>query len=267
MSRKFAGNAGTMQRYNSSNILGYMARCNMIVFPEKYLDKILAGVPKNAKFLDAGCGVGQFSRQLILRSKEIGRDDISFHAFDFSHVMLSGRDGQKGALDNLDGLGVKTWQADIKKLDQIRDGGVAKFDYVISRDVLHFFTDEERAGALRNLREVCADGGVVRLELREKRFDKEQVSGFNDVSEFDWRGLLQDSGFEIKKSIIAEKTSYGRPGQDNLDRFYDRLILVSSPRKELEPSKKPFLADDYSERRAKALQNKGRNTKSEVVFL
>lgn len=267
MSRKFVGNAGSMKHYNSSNILGYMARCNAVKFSVEYLDKIINQIPQNGKFLDAGCGVGQFLRQLILRSREVARDDIDFYAFDFSHVMLAGRDGQKGALDNLYGLGVEIWQADIKNLDRIRAGGVDKFDYVISRDVLHFFTDEERVNVLRNLREVCSDNGLVRLELREKRFDKDQVRGFNDISEFDWRGLLQDSGFEIKQSIIGKKTSYGKFSQENLDRFYSRLILVSSPRMELAPSREPSLANDYSQRRAEMLKNKGRNTKSEVDLL
>ena len=263
------GNEKTMDRYNSSKIIPYLKRCNAAKFPDEYLDKIIKQIPENGKFLDAGCGVGQFLRQLILRSKEVSRDDVEFYAFDFSHVMLSGIGDEKGALHNLNGLGVKVWQADLKDLDSILKGGSKKFDYVISRDVVFFFNNEEKKVVLNNLKEICADDGVLCLELREKRFDKDQSKGFNDGSEFDWRSLLQDSGFKVKKSIIGGEISYGTPGQDNLNRFYKRLIIASSPETKLKaenPSAEPSLADDFSRKRHEVLQNKAKNEKGEIVL-
>ncbi len=66
---------------------------------------------------------------------------------------------------------------------------------------------------------------------------------------------MQKFGFAIESSRISNKQNYGPATQDNLDRFYNFLVIVG---RNIEQTPSPSLANSFSERRAEALKNEQR---------
>ena len=233
----------------------YKQRALKKVFNQKFLSHIIDNIPQSGKFLDAGCGVGSFLRQLIDVAKDKGRNDVEFFAFDYSKSMAE--EAQKLNPE------AKVFHDDLKNLNS--EIGNHSFDYVNTRDVLYFFNPKlgERDAAFKNLSSITKKDGILMVSMREKRFDKEQSSGFFDFSENDLRTIMQKFGFKIEKSEIGNKKSYGSPSQSNLDRFYDYLNIVAV---NIGETPSPTLGNSYSATRAAALENKQRGQGGSIKF-
>ncbi len=233
------------QEYETNE--GYRKRARNNLFPLPLLNHIVESIPQDGKFLDAGCGVGSFLKQLIRAARNKGRSDIKFFAIDYAQAMAdeARRENPEATI----------FQDDLKNLSS--EVKTHTFDYVNSTDVLFFFNPElgERDKAFASLRSVTKKDGLLRIAVREQRFDKEPSPRFSDFSENDLRTTMQKFGFAIESSRIGNKKNYGPATQDNLDRFYDSLVIVG---RNIEQTPSPRLADIVSERRAEALKNEQR---------
>ncbi len=124
---KSKNNDEIAQEYETTSE-GYRKIAHNKLFRLPLLNHIVDSIPRDGKFLDAGCGVGSFLKQLISAARNKDRSDIEFFAIDYAQAMVD-----EARRENPE---AKIFQDDLKNLSS--EVKTHTFDYVNSTDVLFF---------------------------------------------------------------------------------------------------------------------------------
>jgi 2-polyprenyl-3-methyl-5-hydroxy-6-metoxy-1,4-benzoquinol methylase len=146
------------------------------------------------KILDAGCGTGIVTRILhkIMHEKGFGAE---FHAFDLTQSMLDifGQEIREKGLEN-----VELAQVDVLRLDTL-PATWKEYDIIVSSALLEHIPEDQINRAVRNLRALVKEGGVLLLFLTRRtiitRLTGKLLWKTNLFEEANIKVLLEGLGF------------------------------------------------------------------------
>lgn len=118
------------------------------------------------KILDAGCGTGAVTRAMHKITEQNSISGVTFHSFDLTRAML---DIFQRWINKQSVLNIELKKADILKPDQLPNNW-GKYDLIVSSAMLEHLKKGEILGALKNLRKLLDDEGIILVFITKQSF-------------------------------------------------------------------------------------------------
>ena len=172
----------------------------------------------NAKILDAGCGTGIITRVLYQLSSEKGYEGIQFHAFDLTQNML---DIFQQWIVGQGATNIEYQQADVLALETLPAHWTG-YDLIVSSTMLEYLPENRVHDALRNLKQLLGDDGLLLVFLTRRNF----------LTRWLGKRWWKTNVFEADQiQTIFREMGFSRIERKNFTSMWSNSILVIEARK------------------------------------